>query len=321
MLVVASDATCKACNVTWRLVHDEVDRDVVKMPKCGYCGEVMASVTEGGNWPASKVADEHQPEPPEELRPAPPPAPPREDLYTCDDCDYTWEVRPVITCPECDSAGRYSRSTPVPVDENPPEPPIEHQPPFAAPSPRERYCANGHSWDENQCPTCGALAGNSTPREGGDQPTNPEPSKTPDVPIMRQDDTPDEIWAMVCAASNCLSYFGHCEKREYAVVLGDLRVAVEAWYKWRDSPPTDEDLANYKSVPGRPVALPSPAIDYLRLEPGDVLVFKYSQSLSDSQRKALEDYVKSCFPGHDYMILEREMDLQVVRPAKEPDPC
>lgn len=63
--------------------------------------------------------------------------------------------------------------------------------------------------------------------------------------------------------------------------------------------------------------LPSPAIDYLRLEPGDVLILKVPQVVARKRtKKKLMGTVQMAFPGHEVMLMDGGVDLKVVRPSK-----
>lgn len=54
----------------------------------------------------------------------------------------------------------------------------------------------------------------------------------------------------------------------------------------------------------------------VRLEPGDILVLKSKQRLSHEICTRLTEALKRDFPGVPIMILDPDMDLEVVSPAK-----
>jgi hypothetical protein len=52
----------------------------------------------------------------------------------------------------------------------------------------------------------------------------------------------------------------------------------------------------------------------LRLEPGDVIVYKAQRALTQDTQAWIQETLASTFPGHKVVILDDRGDLTVVRP-------
>lgn len=55
------------------------------------------------------------------------------------------------------------------------------------------------------------------------------------------------------------------------------------------------------------------AVKIMRLEPGDTLVLKHSMLLNDAAWLHLREGMEALFPGHKCVLLDKGLDLDVVR--------
>lgn len=57
-------------------------------------------------------------------------------------------------------------------------------------------------------------------------------------------------------------------------------------------------------------------ISSLRLEPGDVLIFRTPDVLSDAQCRRLDESLRRVFPEHKVLLLEDGASIEVARKAQ-----
>jgi len=119
---------------------------------------------------------------------------------------------------------------------------------------------------------------------------------------LEQRDTPDAVWAVICAASDCVGYACDCDRAACEILRDGLREAVKEWEEWRKTSQSESP--------------PLESATILRLEPGDVLAVSHPLVLSDKAIENLLGSVKAQFPDHTCILLEEGAKLQVVRPSK-----
>lgn len=56
------------------------------------------------------------------------------------------------------------------------------------------------------------------------------------------------------------------------------------------------------------------SIDLMRLRPGDVLIFRAPERMSDAARAHVADMLDEVFPDHESIILEGGQTMDVLRP-------
>lgn len=56
-------------------------------------------------------------------------------------------------------------------------------------------------------------------------------------------------------------------------------------------------------------------ISRVRMHPGDVVIVKVADHLTRERALILRERVQKVFPGHEVVVLDGGMDLQVARPA------
>jgi hypothetical protein len=57
-----------------------------------------------------------------------------------------------------------------------------------------------------------------------------------------------------------------------------------------------------------------PEISLVRLQPGDVIVYRTDEVLDERQREAAIVYLQREFPGHRVLVVDAGGELQILRP-------
>lgn len=58
-------------------------------------------------------------------------------------------------------------------------------------------------------------------------------------------------------------------------------------------------------------------ISRVRMHPGDVVIIRVPDRLTVTQVNVLRERVATFFPGHEVLVLDGGLDLQVARPARQ----
>ncbi len=75
------------------------------------------------------------------------------------------------------------------------------------------------------------------------------------------------------------------------------------------------DGIEYKEIPvdGVPSVFDSVAV--VRVQPGDVILFRSPDRLSGETRARIAKMMEAIFPANEIIVLEAEMDIAVLRPG------
>ena len=57
-------------------------------------------------------------------------------------------------------------------------------------------------------------------------------------------------------------------------------------------------------------------VSVLHVCPGDKILFSFEEVLNDLQREKLPEHLQSYFPGHDVLILDRGVRVEILRKEK-----
>lgn len=86
---------------------------------------------------------------------------------------------------------------------------------------------------------------------------------------------------------------------------------------WRDShEPTPTPAPPPKSLPG----VPAVETRLLRIQPGDVIIVRHPNRLSETSMRSIRETIRSVFPENQCLVLADGLSIDIIREFKEDTP-